>query len=204
MLLVACLVPPRDDVAHALHGLLLGSRTWHRGWPSTIPSNTHSAFRSAWGGWSGALCFGRAAWTLWCLGYPDQGLMRSDEALTWHRTAHPLSLCFALPSYAAMLHQFRREVGQPKSTPRPPSASDGAGISVLLALGDVHARLGAGASRTDAGGDCTDPPGLDGPGVPREQSLTTAVLFGAAGRGMGPYGSGRGRIDTHWPRRWPR
>jgi class 3 adenylate cyclase/predicted ATPase len=51
-----------------------------------------------------------AAWTLWYLGYPDQGLARSQEALTWaQQSARPFSLGFAL-SFAAVFHQLRREV----------------------------------------------------------------------------------------------
>jgi predicted ATPase len=54
-------------------------------------------------------CRAYAAATLWWLGYPDQALQRSHEALTLAREpAHPYSLGFAL-FFAAMLHQFRRE-----------------------------------------------------------------------------------------------
>jgi class 3 adenylate cyclase/predicted ATPase len=50
-----------------------------------------------------------AAWTLWVLGYPDQALKRIREALTLAQgLSHPYSLAMTL-SYAAMLHQFRRE-----------------------------------------------------------------------------------------------
>jgi predicted ATPase len=43
------------------------------------------------------------------LGYPDQALQRSNEALTLARElAHPLSLSFAL-YFAAVVHQFRQE-----------------------------------------------------------------------------------------------
>lgn len=50
-----------------------------------------------------------AAWVLWVLGYPDQALRRSHEALALaHERAHPYSLAVNL-SFAARLHQFRRE-----------------------------------------------------------------------------------------------
>ena len=50
-----------------------------------------------------------AACALWSLGYPDQALKRSQEALTLaQELSHPFSLAFAL-SFAAMLHQYRRE-----------------------------------------------------------------------------------------------
>ena len=62
-----------------------------------------------WGG-RGVICHSFAAWTLWYLGYPDQGLAQSQEAVTLaQQSAHPFSLSFAL-SMAAMFHQFRREV----------------------------------------------------------------------------------------------
>ena len=54
-------------------------------------------------------CRAYAALTLWCLGYPDQALQRSHEAVTLARElAHPFSLGLAL-CFAAILHQFRRE-----------------------------------------------------------------------------------------------
>jgi predicted ATPase len=56
------------------------------------------------------VCHSFVAWTLWSLGYPDQGLARSQEAVTLARQiAHPFSLAFAL-SLTAQCHQFRREV----------------------------------------------------------------------------------------------
>jgi predicted ATPase len=55
-------------------------------------------------------CAGLDAWTLWYLGYPDQGLVRLHEAVTLaQQMAHPFSLCFAL-NVAAWFHQFCREV----------------------------------------------------------------------------------------------
>jgi predicted ATPase len=46
---------------------------------------------------------------LWHLGYPDQALTWSQEALTLaQELSHPFSLAFAL-EYACMLHQFRGE-----------------------------------------------------------------------------------------------
>jgi predicted ATPase/class 3 adenylate cyclase len=46
---------------------------------------------------------------LWLLGYPDQALQRSHEALTLaQELAHPFSLTYAL-AFAAWVHQYRRE-----------------------------------------------------------------------------------------------
>jgi class 3 adenylate cyclase/tetratricopeptide (TPR) repeat protein len=51
-----------------------------------------------------------AALALWMLGYPDQALKRSQEALTLaQELSHPFSLAWALHC-AAWLHQCRREV----------------------------------------------------------------------------------------------
>src|SRR5262249_9359674 len=52
----------------------------------------------------------QAARALWFLGYPDQALMRSQEALTLaQELSHPFSLAFALV-FTGWLCQFRREV----------------------------------------------------------------------------------------------
>jgi len=57
----------------------------------------------------GVACLSFAAWALWYLGYPDQALKKSQEALTLaQELAHSFSLEFAL-FFAAALHQFRRE-----------------------------------------------------------------------------------------------
>jgi predicted ATPase len=57
----------------------------------------------------GVTCLCYAAWALWFLGYPDQALNKSQEALTLaQELSHPYSLAHAL-SLAAISHQFRRE-----------------------------------------------------------------------------------------------
>jgi class 3 adenylate cyclase/predicted ATPase len=61
------------------------------------------------GGHPGEQCFLYGAWILWLLGYPDQALKRSQEALTLiQELSHPFSLASAL-DFTALLHQFRRE-----------------------------------------------------------------------------------------------
>ena len=58
---------------------------------------------------AGVVCHSRAAWTLWILGYPDQGLAHINDALTLaQQIAHPYSLGYAL-GCAAVFHQCRRE-----------------------------------------------------------------------------------------------
>jgi len=49
------------------------------------------------------------AWALWILGFPEQALQQSREAVAYARELnHPWDLAFAL-SFAASLHGFRRE-----------------------------------------------------------------------------------------------
>jgi tetratricopeptide (TPR) repeat protein len=58
----------------------------------------------------GVACLARVAWTLWLLGYADQALARSREALALAKDmSHAYSLAFAL-HLAGVLHQCRREV----------------------------------------------------------------------------------------------
>jgi predicted ATPase len=58
---------------------------------------------------TGVVCLARAAWALWFLGYPDQALKLSYQAMTLARElSHPHSQAYALGS-AATLHQLRRE-----------------------------------------------------------------------------------------------
>jgi hypothetical protein len=57
----------------------------------------------------GVNCRVCAAWALWYLGYPEQALHMTQEALA-QELAHPFSRAFAL-HYAARLHQCRQEGG---------------------------------------------------------------------------------------------
>jgi predicted ATPase len=57
----------------------------------------------------GVVCLVYTAWGLWMLGYPDQAMKRSHEAITLAQDlVHPFSLAWAL-NWAATLHQLRRE-----------------------------------------------------------------------------------------------
>ena len=84
----------------------------------------HRASAFLYGDDSGVVCHSGAPWTLWYLGYLDQGLARNQEAVTLaqHR-AHPFSLGLAL-CWAAVFHQFRREER---------AAQDRAEAAILLA-----------------------------------------------------------------------
>ena len=82
----------------------------------------HRASAFLYGDDAGVVCHSRAAWTLWLLGYPDQGLVRSDETVTLaQQVAHPFSLNFALGG-AAVSHQFRREGRAAQECAEAPSA----------------------------------------------------------------------------------
>jgi TOMM system kinase/cyclase fusion protein len=73
-------------------------------------SQQHRAAVLLYGVDSGVTCHSHAAWALWCLGYPDQGWARNQEAVTLaQQLAHSYSLGFAL-NWAAIFHQLRREV----------------------------------------------------------------------------------------------
>jgi predicted ATPase len=70
----------------------------------------HRAHLELFGQDGGAVCLCRAALVLWYLGYPDQALARSHEALILARElSHPFSLAYVL-LWTAMLHNHRREV----------------------------------------------------------------------------------------------
>src|SRR5439155_19970951 len=69
----------------------------------------HRAHAVRYGQDPGVICRAYAGVTLWYLGYPDQALQRSHEALMLARElADPLSLAIAL-FFATWVHQFRRE-----------------------------------------------------------------------------------------------
>ncbi|MCZ6874743.1 MAG: AAA family ATPase, partial [bacterium] len=55
------------------------------------------------------VCGSWASWARWLLGYPEQALVRINDALAYaQELAHPLSLAYALNG-AAWLHQWRHE-----------------------------------------------------------------------------------------------
>jgi predicted ATPase len=69
----------------------------------------HSALAVMYGQDPGVVCRSYAARPLWLLGYPDQALQWSREALALaQELAHSPSLAFAL-NWAATVHQFRRD-----------------------------------------------------------------------------------------------
>jgi DNA-binding NtrC family response regulator/tetratricopeptide (TPR) repeat protein len=86
----------------------------------------------------GVVCLSRAARVLWMLGYPDQALARSNEALTLaRRLSHDYSLGFAL-FHAAAIHCCRGEIQEVEELAT-------AAISLSSKQGFVH-WLGTGMS----------------------------------------------------------
>jgi predicted ATPase len=58
----------------------------------------------------GGVCLSGMAWTLWILGYPEQAIMKSRDALTLaHELSHAYTLAFAL-HHDAVVRLSRREV----------------------------------------------------------------------------------------------
>jgi TOMM system kinase/cyclase fusion protein len=100
----------------------LAREHWEQGIALYDPPQHHS--HTVLFGWDlGMFCRAWAPHALWCLGYPDQALAMSREALALaQKLSHPFSLAVAL-AYAAMLHQFRRE---------PKAVHEQAGAAVAL------------------------------------------------------------------------
>jgi predicted ATPase/DNA-binding IscR family transcriptional regulator len=81
---------------------------WDKGIALYDPER-HRSLAFVYGQDPGVVCLARVAVALWYLGYPDQALKRSDEALALARKiAHPFSLAYAL-FFGAWLHELRRE-----------------------------------------------------------------------------------------------
>jgi class 3 adenylate cyclase/predicted ATPase len=84
---------------HLEQGIALSNPQRH-----TTPQTTPGGNRN-----DGVSCRAMVARALWVLGYPDQAVHRSQEALTMaHALAHPYSLAITL-NYTAWLYQFRWE-----------------------------------------------------------------------------------------------
>jgi DNA-binding winged helix-turn-helix (wHTH) protein/predicted ATPase len=123
---LGCVLSSLGELTLALEHLEQGSALYD-------PQQRHS-YRA--GPDSRVLCLSHAAFVLWLLGYPDQALKRSHEALTLARElSHSFSLATAL-NMATVLHQVRREIqavqewAEATITP-----STEQGFAILLAIG---------------------------------------------------------------------
>ena len=128
-------------------------------------------------------CLGFAARCLWMLGYPDQALRRSREALALARElSHPTSLAHA-QFYVGIFHQFRRDVLRDPGAGRGmPTTRRRAGASLLPGGRIGPAGLGAGRTRAWRRGACSDPPGAGCFG--HEPALLARPFPCPAGRGV--------------------
>ena len=92
------------------------------------------------------------------LGYPDQALKRSHEALTLaQELSHPFSL--ACPVFAALSISSAGRGASPRVGRGHNHPLERAGICVLVGAGDYPAGLGAGRAGPERGRDCPDAPG---------------------------------------------
>lgn len=99
----------------------------------------HRASAFLYGEDAGMACHSLAAWTLWWLGYADQGLSRKDKAVTLaQQSAYPFSLCFALTG-ATIFHQLRREVrGAQERAEAAMSLAKEQGFPFWMAIGSLQ------------------------------------------------------------------
>ena len=133
--------------------------------------------------------------TLWPLGYPDQALKRSQEALTLARElAHPYSLAYAL-GFAARLHQFRREGQQTHEQAEAAiTLSTEQGFPLWLAVGTILRGWALAEQGQEEEGIAQIRQGLAGLRA-TGAAVCHAVLSGLAGRGVWESGTGRRGAD---------
>jgi tetratricopeptide (TPR) repeat protein len=143
----------------------------------------------------GAACLAFAGCTLWLLGYPDQALERVNEALTLaQHLEHPYTLARVL-YWTTLLHQLRREWQEvSERTATALTVATAQQIALVLALGPIHARLGAGHAGAGGRGPDAAPPGAGRLSGHRRRILAAAFLE-HAGRGAQHHGAARGRRD---------
>src|SRR5207249_11394110 len=87
----------------------------------------------------GGVCLSIEAWALWLLGYPDQALTKSREALSLAQDlAHPPTLAFVL-SFTATVHHFRQEIQIVQERAEPlVSLSNEQGLQFSTTQGLIH------------------------------------------------------------------
>lgn len=99
----------------------------------------HPTYIQLYGQDEGVACLAHVGTSLWFLGYPDQAVQRSREAVALaQKLAHPFSLAYAL-SFAAWPYRFRREAQAVQEVTRAAIAlSTEHGFAAWLALSTVH------------------------------------------------------------------
>ena len=108
----------------------------------------------------GVACLCYKALTLWILGYPDQALKTSQEAVNLaDKLSHPFSMVYAL-DMGALVHQF---CGKVQETYELAEAANVLctehRIPYLARVGTDPQRMGADGKRAERGGHQTDPRG---------------------------------------------
>ena len=118
----------------------------------------HRQYAFLYGGHDPGVCGLRhAAMILYLLGYPDQALQKSQDALALaQKLSHPNSLAFAL-YYSAWVHQQRGEMQAVNERSRRPLHWRRIRVSALVAARGSSARVAAGPAGERAGGNSTDP-----------------------------------------------
>ena len=97
------------------------------------------------------------SWTLWQLGYPDQALKRSNEALAIAQTlSDPMSLALAQYFRRRSASISRRSTRGSKACRDYDYPMFREWVTQFFRLFDHPERLGDGSSRTQPGGHCTD------------------------------------------------
>ena len=144
-----------------------------------------------------------AAWALWLLGYPDQALQRSHEALTLaQELSHPFSLACCPDSVLPCSISSAGRGRPPKSGPRPPwrSATE-QGFPFWVAWGTILRGWALAEQGHEAEGMAQMRQGLAAYRATGQRSFRPyylALLAEAYGQG----GQAEEGLQRCWPRRW--
>ena len=153
----------------------------------------HRAHLALFGQDGGAVCLCRMAPALWYLGYPDQALARSREALILARElSHPFSLAYVL-LWTAMLYNHRREVQEAQEWADAVTAlSTERGFPYWSTHRDDLAGLGTSRAGTGSGGHGTDTPGPGRPASHRDTGIAARISWRCSPTRMRTNGTGQG------------
>jgi predicted ATPase len=90
-------------------GEFVSARAHHEAGISLYDPQQHSAHVALYRRDPGVACLSMTAWTLWCLGYPDQALERIHQALGLaHECSHAFTMAYA-QNFVSWVHLYRRE-----------------------------------------------------------------------------------------------
>ena len=166
--------------------------TWSRALPSTTRSST-APLPSAMGRTPGWCAVPMQRMALWLLGYPDQALQRSQEALTLaQELSHPFSLAYAPGTVLPGSISYRRE-GQAaqERAEADMTLSTEQGFPFWLAMGTILRGWALAEQGQASGGHGADAPGHGRLCGPWGSELLVPQLSRPAGRGVWESGPGR-------------